>query len=139
MKGLLMAVSFSSQRAAGRFLRCGCATAACSVRTGMCGRCLRFSRGKRQSPAIAAERVNLWGPTQRIVRFGIHRVAPDALLLCHWWVGKAREFCEFCGDFLGAAEVGGHSKEGKSVVPAAPALWPSAGRKRLRRGFLWHG
>jgi len=57
-----------------------------------------LSRGLRQGPAIAAEITHLWRSTHRVMRFGIHRAAPDALLLCHWWWGNAREMWGFVGE-----------------------------------------
>ena len=65
-----------------------------------------LSAGERQRPAIPAEMDRLWGPTHRGVRFGIHRVAPDALLLCHWWVGNAREMWGFGAFCWSSCDVG---------------------------------
>jgi hypothetical protein len=95
MYGLPMTVSFLASAAGGFEARI------CDsfdeneggVRVGMAA----LSRGLRQSPAIAAEITHLRGPTHRVMRFGIHRAAPDALLLCHWWWGNARGMWGFVG------------------------------------------
>jgi hypothetical protein len=133
MYGLPMTVFFSNQRAAdgsGRRFAAHWGDEGGSAGFGGAG----LSAGERQRPAIPAETDRLWGPTHRGVRFGIHRVAPDALLLCHRWFGNAREMWGFGAILVEFPGCRGGAEEGESVVPAAPALRRFHPSEQARQG-----